>query len=139
MSSSDIARKISDLTERSVRYRINRLVGEGIIKIGAIANPLTLGFSVIADIFIEVEPSQILEVAHKLVEYECVSYVACSTGERDVSIQVIARSNAEVYSFVTDEVGKIPGVRRTTTSVVPLILKDVYDWRIPTSACTEDQ
>jgi Lrp/AsnC family transcriptional regulator for asnA, asnC and gidA len=136
-SSSDIARQISDITERSVRYRLNRLVKEGIIKISAIAKPLALGFTVIADVFIEVEPSQILQVAHRLVEYDCVSYVACSTGERDVSIQVIARSNAEVYSFVTEIVGKIPGVRKTTTSIVLLILKDVYDWRIPRSTCTK--
>ncbi len=32
-------------------------------------------------------------------------------------------------------IGKIPGVRKTTTSIVPLVLKDVYQWRIPKAAC----
>lgn len=134
MSSAAIARRIGGTTERSIRYRIKRLVDDGLIKIGAIAKPSALGFSVIADVFIEAEPALILDVAHKLVEYDCVSYVACSTGERDISIQVVARSNAEVYSFVTEEVAHIPGVRKTITSIVPLILKDVYNWHIPHSS-----
>jgi len=109
MPCADIARQIGNITERSVRYRLNRLIENGIIKISPIANPLTLGYSVIADVFIEVEPGQILNVARRLVNFECVSYVAFSTGERDVSLQVVARDNAEVYMFVTDVIGRIPG------------------------------
>jgi hypothetical protein len=36
-----------------------------------------------------------------------------------------------VYSFVTGVVAKIPGVRKTSTLIVPIILKDVYQWHIP--------
>jgi hypothetical protein len=25
----------------------------------------------------------------------------------------------------------VPGVRKTVTSIVPLVLKDVYQWRVP--------
>jgi hypothetical protein len=32
---------------------------------------------------------------------------------------------------VTEVVRKVPGVRKTTTSIVPLIIKDVYQWRVP--------
>jgi DNA-binding Lrp family transcriptional regulator len=63
-----------------------------------------------------------------------ISYVACSIGETDVSIQIIARDTSEVYAFVTGVIGKIPGVRKTTTYIVPLVLKDVYQWRIPTES-----
>ena len=66
-----------------------------------------------------------------MTEYENVTYVACAIGETDVSIQVVAKDTDEVYRFVTEVVGKIPGVRRTTTSIVPIILKDVYQWRVP--------
>ncbi len=134
----DIARRLGKISERTVRYRLEKLIRLGVIKVSAISNPNSLGYSVIADVFIEVEPAMILEVARKLSEYECVSYVACSTGQRDVSIQVVARTNNEVYSFVTEVVGKIPGVRKTTTSVVPIILKDVYDWHIPPDGCSDN-
>jgi DNA-binding Lrp family transcriptional regulator len=46
-------------------------------------------------------------------------------------VQVQARDTAEVYRFVTEVIGKVAGVRKTTTSIVPLVIKDVYQWRIP--------
>ncbi len=138
MTASEISRRIGGITERAVRYRIQRLIQDGLIRISAIPNPRALGFSVIADVFIEVESGCIHDVAHQLTEYECISYVACSIGETDVSAQVIAHDTSEVYHFITEVIGKMPGVRKTTTSIVPEILRDVYSWRIPTSLCTED-
>jgi Lrp/AsnC family transcriptional regulator, regulator for asnA, asnC and gidA len=132
MPSAEIARRVGgELSERVVRYRINRLIREKVIKVTAIINPQTLGFSVVADVWLVVDADSILEVARKMTEYENISYVACSIGETDISVQVLARDAGEVYRFVTEVVGKTPGVRKTTTSIVPLVLKDVYQWRIP--------
>jgi len=135
---AEIARRAGNVSERAVRYRLGRLLAEGLIRVVAIPNPKSLGYHVIADVFIQVDAGSILEVARKLTEYECVSYVGCSMGETDVSTQVVAHDNAEVYSFVTDVVANIPGVRKTSTVIVPLILKDVYQWRIPSSGCVEN-
>jgi Lrp/AsnC family transcriptional regulator for asnA, asnC and gidA len=137
MSSAEIARRIGHVSERSVRYRINRLIQEGVIQVSAVVNPRALGFTVTADIFIEVEPGHVLDVARAMAEFECVSYVGCSTGERDVSIQVYARDNEELYRFVTEVVGNVPWVRKTSTMLLPLVLKDVYDLHIPNSACVD--
>lgn len=133
MPASDIARTIGGITERAVRYRIQRLVDEGVISITAVVNPKAIGFPVIADIFIQVEPGMILDVAGKISRFENVSYVACSTGERDISVQVVARDNQELYTFVTEVIGRIPGVQKTITSLVPFIVKDDSHWRIPAS------
>jgi DNA-binding Lrp family transcriptional regulator len=78
-----------------------------------------------------VESDRILEVARKMAEFDNVSYVACGIGESDVSIQIVAKDTAEIYQFITEVIRKVPGVRKTTTSIVPLIIKDVYQWRIP--------
>ena len=133
MPASEIARRIGGISERVVRYRIQRLVEEKLILISAVPQPKALGFNVIADVFVEVESALINEVATALAQMECVSYVAFSIGERDVSVQVVARDNDEVYAFSTQVIGKMPGVRKTTTSIVPIKLKDVYEWRIPES------
>jgi Lrp/AsnC family transcriptional regulator for asnA, asnC and gidA len=130
MAASEIARQIG-ITERSVRYRIERLINNDVIKISAVVNPEALGYTIIADVFIEVEPGLISQVARRLAEHENVTYVACSIGERDVSAQIVARDNAEVYALATEFIGKLPGVRKTTTSIVPIRLKDVYQWRVP--------
>lgn len=137
MSSAEISRSLGDISERAVRYRIHRMTDEGLIKISAIPAPKSFGFNVIADVFIEVDTGQINTVAEQLLTYKQISYVACSIGEKDISAQIVARSTDEVYMFVTDVIGKIPGVRKTTTSIVPIILKDVYEWRIPDSILDE--
>ncbi len=131
MSASEIARRVGDISERAVRYRIDRMVEEGAIQISAVVNPGSFGLSINADVWLEVESDQIMEVAKKLATYDNIRYVACGIGENDISIQLVARDTAEIYHFVTDVVRKIPGVRKTTTSIVPIVLKDVYQWRVP--------
>jgi len=139
MSASEIARRIGDVTERTVRYRIERMVEEGLMRISAVVSPQALGFKTVADVFMEVESDMITEVANTAAQFENVSYVACSIGETDVSVQVVAQDTAEVYRFVTEVIRKIPGVRKTTTSIVPLIVKDVYQWRIPASLLADTE
>lgn len=138
MSCTDIAASLGNVSERSVRYRLDRLIRDGVIQVCAIVQPNALGFSVIGDVFIEVEPSLVQEVSDQISQYENVTYLASSIGETDISVQVVARNNHDLYDFVTSVIGKIQGVRKTTTSIVPYKHKDVYQWRIPDSAVTED-
>jgi Lrp/AsnC family transcriptional regulator for asnA, asnC and gidA len=133
MKSSEIARNIGDISERAVRYRIDRMIEEGVIYVTAIVSPKAFGLNTFADVWLEVESDKILEVANKMAEFENVSYVACAIGETDVSIQVVAEDTAEIYRFVTEVVRKVPGVRKTVTSIVPIVLKDIYQWRVPGS------
>ncbi len=131
MPCADMARAIGGVTERMVRYRLERLIARGIIAVSAIVDPKAIGYPVIADVFIEVEPGQVIGLAEQLAAYDTITYVACSTGRRDISIQLVARDNRELYDFVIETIGRLPGVRRTTTSLVPLIIKDDARWRIP--------
>jgi len=131
MSASEISRRIGDISERAVRYRIDRMVEDGVISVSAIVIPQAFGFDTRADVWLEVESDKILEVANKMKVYDNVTYVACAIGETDVSIQVVAQDTGEIYRFVTEVVRKVPGVRKTVTSIVPIVLKDVYQWRVP--------
>jgi Lrp/AsnC family transcriptional regulator for asnA, asnC and gidA len=137
MSASQIGRRLGDTSERAVRYRIERMLAQGSIQISAVARPQAFGFTTIADVWIEVESDRILDVARKMAAFDQVSYVACGIGQPDVSIQVVAKDTAEIYHFVTEVVRKVKGVRKTTTSIVPIILKDVYQWRIPESVAEQ--
>ena len=139
MPAAEIARRIGGISERVVRYRIERMVTDGVVSIAAIPRPRALGYAVIADVFLEVEPGLIQTVAARLKDFECISYVACAIGETDVSVQVVAHDTDEVYRFVTEVIGKTPGVRKTNTSIVPIVVKDVYQWRIPSSLCTDGE
>ena len=137
MSSAEIARRIEGISERVVRYRIDRLIQDGVVRVSALVNPKALGLPVMGDISLEVESGRVQEVAQRVAEFECVSYVACSMGESDISLQVNARDSDEVYRFATEVLGRLPGIRKTTTLILPLKLKDVYDWQIPASFCVQ--
>jgi len=131
---SEIARRIGEISERAIRYRIDRMISKGLLQVSAIIKPEAFGLTMRADVWIEVESDSILAVAKKLAEFENVTYVACGIGENDISIQLVAKDTSEIYHFITDTVRKVPGVRKTTTSIVPIILKDVYQWRLPENA-----
>lgn len=131
MSASELARRIGDITERTIRYRIERMIDEDVIRISAVIRPEAFGLNIKADVWLEVESDMILDVAKKMAEFENVTYVACAIGQNDISIQVVAKDTAEIYHFVTEVIRKVPGVRKTVTSIVPLVLKDVYQWRVP--------
>lgn len=131
MPSAEIARRIGNITERIARTRINRLVADGVIKVSAIARPEAVGYPVIADVWLQVEPGQVKALAHQLAAYNEIIYIGCSTGEHDISMQVCARDNVSLYRFVTETIANLPGVKKTTTVIIPLIIKDVQDWRIP--------
>ena len=131
MSASELSRRIGDISERAIRYRIERMIEEDVIRMSAVIRPEAFGLTIKADVWLEVESDLILEVAKRMAEFENVTYVACAIGQNDISIQVVAKDTAEIYHFVTDVVRKVPGVRKTTTSIVPLVLKDVYQWRVP--------
>jgi len=137
MTASEVSRAVGDISERAVRYRIDRMVENGIIKISAVVNPKALGINVVADVWLTCDADSIMDVARRMAEMENISYVACSIGEKDVSVQILARDTAEVYRFVTEVIGKSPGVRKTVTNIVPLVLKDVYQWRIPQEIAEE--
>jgi Lrp/AsnC family transcriptional regulator for asnA, asnC and gidA len=109
-----------------------------VIRVSALVNPKALGLPVIGDISLEVESGRVQEVAQRVAAFECVSYVACSMGERDISLQLNARDSDEVYRFATEVLGRLPGVRKTTTLILPFKLKDVYDWQIPSTFCVEN-
>jgi Lrp/AsnC family transcriptional regulator for asnA, asnC and gidA len=131
MPSAEIARRLGSVSARTITNRINNLSEQGIINIRAVVNPEMVGYSVMADVFIEVEPGRVREVAEKAARYPQVSYVACATGESDVSISLRVRSIEELFNFVTEKLGKIPGVRRTQSYLLPLKLKDLDTWLPP--------
>lgn len=131
LSSADISRKLGDISPRTVTNRIDMLTQDGIINIRSIVNPDKLGYCVLADVFIETEPGKLREVAHQLRDYPQISYIALATGDTDIIISVRAKEIDELYNFVIETIGNIPGVRHTKTFPLPLNIKDITSWLPP--------
>lgn len=125
--SAEIARTLG-VAERTVRARIDRLVADNVIRLSAQIQPATLGYGVTADVFLEVEAGRVQEVAAVVASKPQVGYVGLTTGDRDISIQMFAPSVEALYDFVTGELGRIPGVVRHDTFIIPKIIKTTPDF-----------
>lgn len=132
MSSAEISRRLGSISARTVTNRIGALTEHDIINIRSIINPEAAGYSVLADVFIEVEPGNLRSLAEHLADFPQISYVACATGDPDVIISVRTRNIKELHNFVFEVLGKIPGVRHTQTYLLPLIIKENTTW-LPTN------
>ncbi len=130
-SSANISRKLGDVSARTVTNRIETLTQSGIINIRSIVNPDIVGYSVLADVFIEVHPGKLREVSDRLEKYPQISYLALATGDTDIIASIRSKDIEELYNFVIEEIGKIPGVRHTETYPLPLTLKDITSWLPP--------
>lgn len=128
MTSSELARRIGGISSRTIISRIEMLIDNNIINIKAVINPEVIGYAVLADVFIDVEPGNVIEIAKKIAAYPEVSYAACATGGTDISISVRVRNNEELFHFVAETLGKVPGVIRTQTHLLPLKIKDFDEW-----------
>jgi Lrp/AsnC family transcriptional regulator, regulator for asnA, asnC and gidA len=126
-SSAEIARQMN-VAERTVRARIDRLISDSVIRVVASIVPATAGYVVTADVFLEVEAGRIHDIATFIASKPEVGYVGLTTGDRDISIQIHARSVEALYDFVTNELGMIPGVVRTNTFIIPKIIKTHFDF-----------
>jgi Lrp/AsnC family transcriptional regulator for asnA, asnC and gidA len=131
MSCSDIARSIGHVSPRTVRYRIDRLVEKEIIAIRPIVSAKALGYGIAADIFVQVEPKRVEAVAEACVKMDEVNYVAITSGDRDVAIQVFVADVSHLHTFITKTLQAVPGVEQTKTYLLIDVLKDIDSWGIP--------
>ena len=138
MSSAEVSRKLGDVSARTVTKRIEVLTEHGIINIRSIVNPEAVGYGVLADVFIEVEPGTLRSVADQLAELSQISYLVCATGDTDIIISIRARSIDEFYNFVIEVLGKIPGVRHTETYPLPFSMKSNATWLPPDAFDSEE-
>ena len=60
-----------------------------------------------------------------------ISYYRKKPGDTDVIISIRARNIKELYDFVIEVLGQIPGVHRTETYLLPLNIKNVTTWMPP--------
>jgi DNA-binding Lrp family transcriptional regulator len=136
MSSRDMARRVGDISDRVVRYRIRRLLDSDILLVQARLNPHKVGYPIVADTLVQVVPWKFAGVCAALAAMEPVCYISAAPadcGGRQLSIETNSRNESELTAFVKTQLPRIDGVVGAQTMVVPRLVKDVATWRIPRS------
>ena len=116
------------VSEAAVRARTGRMIGEGILQVVGVTDPLKLGFQQMAMIGIKVEAARLIEVAEEIAAFPETDYVVVTAGTYDILVECVAADNEALLVFLSSKLRKIQGVRETETFVYLRLLKQSYQW-----------
>jgi len=116
MSFTVIADKLN-VSIGTIRTRFNKLIEDGTINIIGRVDPEKVGFRSYAHIAVYVRPATLKEkVAQKIAKLSEVSFLAMTSGDYDLEVDVMCRDNDHLVQFV-NELSKIEGVYQTKTTI----------------------
>lgn len=112
---------IADLaghSESLIRQRTRRLEEDGLIRIMAIVNPLSLGFQAMAWLGIAIEPSANLrDVAEEISRLSPVTYIAICTGKYDIWAEVACPDLSAYETFREEKLRHIDAIASVEDSL----------------------
>ena len=118
------------LSEAAVRQRVKALVDSGVLQIVAVADPITLGFGVMATVGVAVS-GDAREAAETISRIAEVDYCVLTSGRYDLQLELVCRDNEHLLSVINDRIRTVPGVRETETSICLRVHKQTYDYGTP--------
>ncbi|MFJ2173339.1 Lrp/AsnC family transcriptional regulator [Streptomyces sp. NPDC101062] len=102
-----------------VRGRLRALLDSGAVTVDVDVMLEALGYRVSATLLLQVSPDLIVAVCEALSSHRQTSWVAAITGSANIAAAVTCRDSFELFSYVTEQVGGLPGVIHV--EIVPLL------------------
>lgn len=130
LPNTEIARRLG-VAEATVRNRVERLLRDGVIQVGAWADPLKIGYQNYAMIEIQVKPPYIVSVAERLAKMPEFYFVGICTGGFDIYAGAVVRSVKDMEELITRRLARVPGIVRTSTSSIIRLVKRDYSYPVP--------
>ncbi|MFE6053563.1 Lrp/AsnC family transcriptional regulator [Kitasatospora sp. NPDC056446] len=101
--------------ESTVRRRLHRLDGLGLLRTHATVDPRLLGLAVDANLWLDVPPGRLAEVGAALARHPQVHGVFATSGPTNLLATVFCADHGELYRFLTDTLGPLGAARVETT------------------------
>ena len=115
---TEIAKRLN-LSESTVRKRVQALVEEGVIRRFTIeVEPSKLGLRTVAIIGVDVDPPRLLEVAQRLSQLREARWVATSTGDHMIMMEVWISDGRALTRLISERIGRIEGVKRVCPAII---------------------
>ncbi len=111
-----LARKLG-LSLPTVRKRLQRLLEEHIVRVVAVTDSYTLGYTASAGILIKARPGAIEAVATRLASYPRMQLVLSTYGAYDIFAWGTFRDNMSLYTFIRKELDGIPAINSYETLI----------------------
>ena len=115
------------LSEAAVRQRVKALVECGVVQIVAVADPIGLGFGVMASVGVSVigDARRAAQATSELEEVDCC---VLTSGRDDLLVEIVCRDDEHLLSVIDDRIRTVEGVRETETSMCLRVHKQTYDY-----------
>lgn len=122
-SFTQIAEKLH-VSISNVRARVTRLIQDKTIQIVGRVNTEKVGFHAYAQIKISVRPAKsIQKVVTQLLKLKEISFMAVTSGDYDLEVDVMCRDNNHLLHVLNEEISKIEGIYHTKTNMYLNVLK----------------
>lgn len=116
------------LSESTVRRRLDRLLTNDFVRILAVADPLKIGYPVVAIIGLQCAPSALAEVERHLGDLDEFRFIGMTTGAYDFIAEAWFKSLDELRIFITERLSGVTGIQRIETTHVLKMVRYLYDW-----------
>ena len=116
MSFTIMAKKLN-VSVGTIRTRMNKLIEDGTINIIGRVNPEKVGFQAYAQIAVFIRPATLKEkIAQKIAKMREVSFLAMTSGDYDLEVDVMCKDNDHLVNFV-NQISALKGVHQTKTTI----------------------
>jgi DNA-binding Lrp family transcriptional regulator len=131
MSARDISRRLGDIGDRAVRYRIERLMRTGAISVIAVVHNEPIGYPVLGDVIIELPSAKVRDTLTTLAEDELVCYLGADLERGAITLQIAAHDEYEFQAWVSALVKSVDGAALIKSTVVRQVTKGSDQWPPP--------
>jgi Lrp/AsnC family transcriptional regulator for asnA, asnC and gidA len=122
---AELAKKLNQ-PENTVRYRIERLLKNGVIRrFTALVDPRALGLNVSAAVMFKVDPKKLDQLLEKLTSMKDVTNVYQLSGEWDLIAVVFAKDIQDLHERV-EELRRAEGVKEMNVMITTRVIKSEY-------------
>ncbi|MGE2834039.1 Lrp/AsnC family transcriptional regulator [Mycobacterium sp. SMC-4] len=110
MPYTELARRMQ-VTEKTVRRRVSRLLDSRYITIAAVTDPASLGFHCLALVLITVDGTRLpMDIADELVSVPEIDYVTVTSGPFAIQAEVVCTDKQQLYDTAFGAIGAVAGV-----------------------------
>jgi Lrp/AsnC family transcriptional regulator for asnA, asnC and gidA len=126
-SNVDIASDLG-LSESTVRRRVEKLIDGDYVRIVAVADPLKIGYPVVAIIGLECPPAALADVEAALLQLDEFRFIGMTSGPYDFVAEAWFSSLNDLQRFITQRLSAVAGISRIETTHVLKMVRYMYDW-----------
>jgi DNA-binding Lrp family transcriptional regulator len=116
---------VLDVSQSTVKRRVDRLVDSGVCRVLGVVNPEKLGFGVDVLVGLKTRPDEVLSVMETLETFPELYFAGQTSGRYNVFASLVLRRAADIFDILAGRIAHIPGI----ISMEPMAVTRQTWWR----------